>query len=155
MSAFQPVLRYRMAAVWRRMGVIMIGRTARDIAIVEAAARHPLSNALLMAIFIFPTARHLGPLVLRLFVRVSRDTGVIWTEMGTVWDANDNPYSVGSSLRLRWSSPDRHANGRGVRHRLRCNCRCHQRKRWTQCRLAEKTNPRTPMVTGAATKRTT
>ena len=78
-----------MAAVWRLTGAIMIGRMAVGIAIVEAAVRHPLCNALSTAIFIFPTARRLGLLVLRLFVRASRDMGVIWTEMGTVWDASE------------------------------------------------------------------
>ena len=78
-----------MAVVWRLTGVTTIGRTAVGTAIVEAAVRHPLCNELSTAIFIFPTARRLGLLVLRLFVRASRDMGVIWTEMGTLWDASE------------------------------------------------------------------
>ena len=67
----------------------MIGRTVGDIAIMEAAARHLLCNERSMAIFIFPTAHRLGPLVLRLFVRDNRDMESIWTGTGTVWDASE------------------------------------------------------------------
>ena len=67
----------------------MIGRTARDIAIVEAAARHPLCNEHLTVIFTIPTARRLGQLVLRLFVLASRGTGVIWIAMVMERAAND------------------------------------------------------------------
>ena len=78
-----------MAAVWLLTGAITIGRTAGDIAIVEAAARHPLCNELSTEIYMFPTAHRHGPLVLRLFVRASRGMGVIWIGTGTALDAND------------------------------------------------------------------
>ena len=67
----------------------MTGRTAGDIAIVEVVVRRPLCNELSTGTFIFPTARRLGPLVLRLFVRASRGMGVIWIGTGTVWDASE------------------------------------------------------------------
>ena len=40
-------------STWRRMGAIMIGKTVVGIAIGEAAARHPLCNALSTTISIF------------------------------------------------------------------------------------------------------
>ena len=66
-----------MAAVWLLTGATMTGRAAGDIAIVETAVRRPLYNEHSMAIFIFPIAHRLAPLVLRLFVRDNRDMGVI------------------------------------------------------------------------------
>ena len=77
-----------MAAVWLLTGAIMIDRMAAGIAIVETAVRLPPCKELSTGTFIFPTVHRLGLLVLRLFVRASRDMGVIWTETGMVSDAN-------------------------------------------------------------------
>ena len=73
----------------------MICRMVVGIVIVEAAVRPPLCKALSMVIFIFPTAHRLGSLVLRMFVRASRDMDVIWTGKGMVWDASEAQLDVG------------------------------------------------------------
>jgi hypothetical protein len=78
----------RIPADLQLTGAIMIGKAVVAIVIVEAAARHLLSNELLAARSTIQTAHLLARLVLPRFVLANRDMLGTLIAMGMAWGAN-------------------------------------------------------------------